>query len=254
MEQGQITEKLIQYLDGTLPPNEAKSIMEWIDSDAEVALQYEQLKSLQTILDASYQHQVPSERMTGRFENWLDAQKNTKVISFTKRLWSIAAAILVLVISGVISWSVYTNNKQKEELAIVKAQLEQTRQMVLLQLQNPLSASSRITAVHASEKMMDPDEEVIEVLVKTLNEDPNSNVRMASLDALSKFYAQPNVKKALLESMKFQKDPVVQIALIQLLVQMKEKNILSDLQKLIDQPGTMKAVKDEAYQGIFKLT
>ena len=63
---------------------------------------------------------------------------------------------------------------------------------------------------------MDPDEEVIEVLVKTLNEDPNSNVRMASLDALSKFYAQPNVKKALLESMKFQKDPVVQIALIQL--------------------------------------
>ena len=112
MEQEQITEKLIQYLDGVLPPDEVKSMQEWIASDEEVALQYEQLKSLQTIMNASYLHQVPSDRMTDRFVNWLDTQKNTTVISFPKKLWSIAAAVLVLVISGVISWTVYSNNKQ----------------------------------------------------------------------------------------------------------------------------------------------
>ena len=102
MEQEQITEKLIQYLDGGLPPDEVKSMQEWIASDEEVALQYEQLKSLQTIMNASYLHQVPSDRMTDRFVNWLDTQKNTTVISFPKKLWSIAAAVLVLVIYGVI--------------------------------------------------------------------------------------------------------------------------------------------------------
>ena len=44
---------------------------------------------------------------------------------------------------------------------------------------------------------------------------------MASLDALSKTYKQPG-RSALIRSMKYQKDPVVQIALIQLLVQMKK--------------------------------
>lgn len=254
MEQEQITEKLLQYIDGAITGVEAMTIKEWIESDIEVRLQYEQLKSLQNIMAASYNHPVPSERMVTRFENWLDDQTKTKVISFPRKLWSIAATVTVLVVSAVIAWSVYSSNKQKAELAAIKTQLEETRQLVLNQMQNPLSASTRISAVHASQEMIAPDDELIEVLVKTLNEDPNSNVRMASLEALSKFYMQPNVKKALLEAMKNQKDPVVQIALIQLLVQMKEKTILSDLQQLIDHPGTMKAVKDEAYQGIFKLT
>lgn len=254
MEQEQITEKLLHYIDGTITGDEAMTIKEWIESDNEVRLQYEQLKSLGSIMDNSYQIPVPSQRMTARFEHWLDTQNKTKVISFPRKLWSIAATVTVLIVSGVITWSVYSGKKQKEELAEIKAQLEETRQLVLNQMQNPMSASTRILAVYASQEMMSPDDELVTVLVKTLNEDPNSNVRMASLEALSTFYRQPDVKKALLESMKNQKDPVVQIALIQLLVQMKEKTILSDLQSLIDHPGTMKAVKDEAYKGIFKLT
>ena len=47
---------------------------------------------------------------------------------------------------------------------------------------------------------------------------------------------------------------MVQIRLIQLMVQMKEKEVVNDLQEIIDDSETMKAVKDEAYNGILKLS
>ncbi len=87
-----------------------------------------------------------------------------------------------------------------------------------------------------------------------MNEDPNTNVRLAALDALSKFHTEPQVRKVLLDALSTQKDPMVQIALIQLMVKMKEKSVVNDLKKIVDDSETMKAVKDEAYSGILILS
>jgi hypothetical protein len=51
-----------------------------------------------------------------------------------------------------------------------------------------------------------------------------------------------------------QKDEVVQIALIQVLVKMKEKVILKELEKITQDGEVLKAVKDEAFTGILKLS
>lgn len=254
MEQENITEKLLQYIDGQLNAKDRAEIEYWISANDDVKTQYEQLRSIQSAFDSSHNMNVPSGKMTERFENWLDNQHKSKTVPLHRKWWAMAASVLVLVVAGTVAWNMYTTHKQKQELAIVKAELENTRNLIMTQMQNTLSASTRITAVHNTEEMEQVDDEIVHVLSQTLNEDPNSNVRMAALNALSKFYNQAAVKAILIESMKYQKDPVVQIALIQLLVQMKEKAIIDDLQKLIDTPGTMKAVKDEAYSGIFKLT
>jgi HEAT repeat protein len=98
------------------------------------------------------------------------------------------------------------------------------------------------------------DDQIVKVLVRTMNEDTNTNVRLAALDALSKFNAENSVRQALINSLAIQKDPVVQIALIQLLVKLKEEAVLKQLEKLTKDASTMKAVKDEAYTGILKLS
>ena len=54
--------------------------------------------------------------------------------------------------------------------------------------------------------------------------------------------------------MSTQKDPVVQIALIQMLVKLKENGVVNQLEKLTKDGSVMKAVKDEAYTGILKLS
>ncbi len=79
-------------------------------------------------------------------------------------------------------------------------------------------------------------------------------MRLAALDALGKFYQQAHVRKSLITSLSVQKDPVVQIALIRLLVQMKEKQIVNELEKITRDGQVMKAVKDEAHSGILKLS
>jgi HEAT repeat protein len=130
----------------------------------------------------------------------------------------------------------------------------QITQQMMAMLQNGQSASQRIQGVNVALSMNKADDEIVSALVKTMNEDPNSNVRLAALDALSKFSDDAAVRKALVTSLPKQKDPVVQISLIQLLVKMKEKGVVNDLRKIVDDEKTMQAVKDEAYSGILRLS
>jgi hypothetical protein len=61
------------------------------------------------------------------------------------------------------------------------------------------------------------------------------------------------VKKKLVGSLKKQNDPMVQIALIELLTSMREKSILRELDKIVNDTRTIEAVKDHAYSSIFTL-
>ncbi len=254
MEQENITEKLIQYIDGVLPDDEHVRIQKWIHENEDIKATYDQLKDVLNSMEQD-NASVPSDRMSNRFNAWLDTQSKPQVKSIEFKLfYKVAAAILFLLMSGIGIYTYRSFAKQNAELAAIKLELENTKQSVITGLANQSSASQRLNAVYTSNELTSLDPDLMAALFKTLNTDPNSNVRMASLDALSKNYKQPEVRSALIESMKYQKDPVVQIALIQLLVQMKEKSILGDLQIMTTQPGLLKAVKDEAYKGIFKLT
>ena len=121
-------------------------------------------------------------------------------------------------------------------------------------IDNQQSASQRLQGINVALTIQDADEEVVNALAKRMNEDPNTNVRLAALDALSKFHTEPHVRKVLLDALSTQKDPMVQIALIQLMVQMKEKSVVNDLKKIVEDSESMKAVKDEAYSGILILS
>ena len=83
--------------------------------------------------------------------------------------------------------------------------------------------------------------------------DPNSNVRLAALDGLSRFYRDNYTRKKLLASLKKQNDPLVQIALIGLLTRMRESGIVAELEKMVEDQATEKTVKDCAYSSILQL-
>ncbi len=127
------------------------------------------------------------------------------------------------------------------------------KQVVFAALNNMDSPASRITAVTGAFKLRNTGNDVVDALVETLNNDPSANVRLAALDGLARFYRDTYVRKQLITSLKKQQDPVVQIALIELLTRMRESSILTELDKLINDDNTMKAVKDCAYSSIFRL-
>ena len=91
--------------------------------------------------------------------------------------------------------------------------------------------------------LTNPDDNVIGVLVKTLNNDKNVNVRMAAAYALSKFAYQRAVSDSLVKSLTLQTDPILQVTLINILAERKEKSALRPIQNIISNRNTLKEVR-----------
>ena len=123
--------------------------------------------------------------------------------------------------------------------------------MSLLQQQ---SASERLRGVSLSYQIAEPDAEITKVLLETLKYDPNVNVRLAALDALSRNANQSDTRRDLIQSLHRQSSPLVQMAMIDLIVQMQDKASLDTLRRMIQDPELNKAVKKKIEQGIEQLS
>jgi hypothetical protein len=249
--------KLIDYIDGTLTAADRMKVEQEIAKNPEAYKLYEQLREVITAMDKSEKIE-PRTNMKASFERAIQEElaknKQGRVIFFQPVFYRAAAAIL-LVISGIAIGNWISKNQAREEhIAQLEKEVAATKQMMLMMIDNQQSASQRIQGANVALKITKADDEVVNALVRSMNDDPNTNVRLAALEALARFREQPHVRKALIQSLAVQKDPVVQIALIQLLVQMKEKDAVKGLENIIEDTETMNAVKDEAYSGLLKLS
>lgn len=257
MEKEKLESLLVYYIDGKLNETDRQLIEQELVNNADAYKVYEQLKEVMRAIERDPEVE-PGNHVKNTFDQFLQqeiaANKKSKSIFFQPAFYRVAAAISLLVMAGVTAFWMYKDQQREQELAAIRQEMTETKRMMMAMMSNEQSASQRITGVAVANQLEKADDEVVNVLVKTMNEDPNTNVRMAAMEALSKFHTEPNVRKALIESLATQKDPVVQIALIQLLVTIKEKGVMKDLERMTNDKTIMKAVKDEAYSGILKLS
>src|SRR5579859_4332440 len=101
--------------------------------------------------------------------------------------------------------------------------------------------------------MTQPDQQVEQALLHAVNHDSNVNVRLSAVDALAKYAANPEVQRALVDSLPVQESPLVQIALIDLLGQYSNKDAASALQKLAADKETNDEVRQRAEAVLKKL-
>jgi len=259
MEREKLETLLIDYIDGKLNEADRSLVEQELSKSEEAYVMYEQLREVIQVMEKSSLLE-PRTSLKRSFDQALKAELESiqkpkgKVVSFQAYAYRIAAGVALVILSVSIGYQVNKNYRQEQELARLQSEMNATKQMMMAMLDNQQSASQRMVGTTVAYKMTRMDDEIVTALAKSMNEDPNTNVRLAAMDALSKFYDEPAVQKALIQSLSIQKDPVVQITLIQLLVQMKEKSVVKELEKIADDPVTLKAVKDEAYNGILKLS
>lgn len=256
MEKDKLESLLIDYIDGQLSDTDRSTVEYELLHNAEAQKLY---KQLQTVIGAmEHTHDLePPEKIAISFNDFLEKEiqgTKVKVISITPWYYKVAAAIVLILVAGGVGYMISQQQDREEELLALKHELEMTRQLVMSKLGDDQSASQRMLGVQAAYEVEVSDHEIVNALIKVMNEDPNSNVRLSAIEALGKFQTDEKVKKALIASLSIQTDPVVQIALIQLMVQMREKGAVKQLQQIINDDKTLPAVKDEAYASIFKLT
>ncbi len=143
---------------------------------------------------------------------------------------------------------------QRKQILVAKIeQHSSTSQRLVKYASNTESPATRMAATVAAGQIKHADNSIIDAFVETLNNDPNSNVRLAALDGLTRFYQETYVRKQLTSSLKKQHDPIVQIAMINMLIRMRASGILEELEELVKDQNTQKPVKDCAYSGINQL-
>lgn len=251
-----IESKLIDYIDGKLDEKERVAVEREMAQNEEAIKLYEQLLKIIQEMER-VQDVKPSQSLQQNFEKMLAEemqQAKGSQFFFQPLALRIAAGVVFVLLGIGIGFWLNSSYQQKREIARLRHEMDSTKQAMMGMLTNQQSASQRMVGATVAYQLVKADDEIVNALVKAMNEDPNTNVRLAALEALGKFKHEANVRKVLIGSLAKQHDPVVQISLIQMMVDMKEKSIIGELEKLTQQKEILKAVKDEAYTGILKLS
>lgn len=101
-----------------------------------------------------------------------------------------------------------------------------------------------------------PDAQVLSVLLRVLELDPNVNVRLATVDALQQFYKNPGVRKGLIDALarSQSQSPLVQIDLIDAMVRANEKDSVIVIKTLLQDPAMDASVRQRAKWALQKLS
>ncbi len=162
------------------------------------------------------------------------------------------ALALGLLVCGVFLGSRF-NSSAGGELGDLRGEVSDLRRLVATSLLQSQSPSERLRGVSYSNRLEQPDESVLRTLLNTMDYDPNLNVRLAAVDALSAFYDQELIRHGALESLERQSSPLLQIALIDLLVQQEERRSLKLLKAIQGQESVEQMVRQHAGKAIQQL-
>jgi hypothetical protein len=139
------------------------------------------------------------------------------------------------------------------EMAQLRGQVENLHQLVALSMLQQQSPSARMRGVTYSEKIAQPDPQVLDALLQAVNHDANVNVRLSAVDALQKFAAGPEVARAMVDSIPGQESPLVQIALVDMLVQLNARGVAPDLARISKDMQMDEMVRQRAAWALHKM-
>jgi hypothetical protein len=212
----------------------------------------------------------PSARLDARFHAMLDGYREAQtpakkpaaarstLFDWTRGPWlrQLAAAAVVFIAGLVMGTSnrfLSASNEANPEVARLRDESARLRQIVTLSLLQEPSASDRLRGVDWSSQLQHPGRDVLSALLRALASDPNTNVRLAAVDALRQFAANRAVRDGLIESLDAQPSPMVQIEVIDLLVELGEKHSIPALKKLAGDAAANPEVRLRAERGLLTL-
>ena len=254
MKQDHIKDLLPGYLDGELDAAQG----ELVEEHLQVCTNCEQeLLDLKILLEAFKEEKEiePSVSVRVNFNRMLEEEKSkiseeTKVIpiakekkSYTLRSFLKIAAVVSLLLCSYLLGKFHQEEKS-ENLKTESSPLENRQNEMFALLENT-SASKRIQGVNYFEDLEDPDEEIIQALKERMFNDENKNVRLTAVEALGKFTSSETVKNGLIMALEKEKDPVIQIAIIQILVKIQEKKAVEPMKQLLEKEATEPFVKEQ---------
>jgi hypothetical protein len=260
---------LIDYLDGELNDQLQAAVKKHLETCAHCKKDVDEYQLLFLAIEEN-KLEKPGPGLREKFESMLQSELNIHATSAILKgqkqrnittakkppyLLRVAASILLVAGGMLIGTKIRIGSTPKatNEMAELKTEIREMKEVILLNLLEDESASERIKAVSFAEDMENPDHNILDALIHTMNHDKNVNVRLAALYSVAKFAGAQVVRDSMVTSLSKQTEPIMQIVLINLLTEKRERKAIGPIREILKNKTTLKPVKDIAEKGLLTL-
>lgn len=196
---------------------------------------------------------APSADFERRFEQMLRLDSGSRSPSVWQRpavAWAAAAAFAI---GGFFAGNYVGHQGPKSELDELRGEMRGMKTMVAMSLLQQQSAVERLRGVNYSVRLDNPEDEVVTALIQTLRGDSSVDVRLAAADALRKYSTRPAVRLAMVDALQSQDSPMMQLALIDTLVEFRDRRAEAPLLRLAGEPKVDPTVKQHIEKALREL-
>ena len=251
---------LNEYVDETLGPGERTDVQQHLDACASCRAIVADLITLTRTASALRRDAIePPLGVWSRIEDAIGGgiaeRRDSRFFGSPTGL--AAAAVLAvavaaaLFVGGVVAGRhAVSASSSDPEIASLRQEIHDMRQLMTLSLLQQQSASERLNGVTWTSRIDNPGHEVVAALLDTLMHDENVNVRLATIDALKRFGTDDAVRRGAIEALGKQTSPVVQLALIDFVVETDGAASADVLRRLSQDPTADQTVRARAALGL----
>jgi HEAT repeat protein len=165
-----------------------------------------------------------------------------------------ALVLGVLVVGGFIGYGLRENGAKIDEMAQLREEVRSVSRLLIVSLLQQQTAAERLQGVSWTYKVEDHDPEITGALLQALTADPNVNVRLAALDALSRNLGDPGVRGGLVKAIGKQSSPLIQLAIVDVVVKSDIKESGDALRQILGKPGVDATVRKRIEDALQQLT
>lgn len=255
---------VLDYLEGRLSPEEEDQLKAMI---AEGIISREEITQLQDfyLRTDAYETPEPSEKLRHHFyenlqQEQVEAGKKSWWHSWTPnlqldiKLSQLAYGLIIFLLGLMVGLLNNTNRGYEQQMADMRAELQNMQESLVVNLLEQSSATKRLKAVSISAGLQQANDKITSSLLHTLNQDADVNVRLAALDALLNYADAPLVREGLIRSIAGQEAPMMQLAMAEAMVALREPRSVDELQKLLEQDDINEMVAQEIRKSIRALS
>ncbi len=254
---GDAREMMAAYWRRELADADASALRQHLETCAECSAEMTALSGLWERL-GDLPAPEPGPSLDARWELTMDtltrpARRTWSLAQFWPRTpaWQAAVAFGCLVIGLMAGMNL---PRQNQEIAKLREEVASTREMVVLSLMQQQSATERLRGVDYTGRLPNMAPDVVSALTQAVAHDPSVNVRLAAIDALSKAPGKPEVLESLTHLLPQQDSPMVQAAMIDYLVDARDRRAVGALRQLAAQADINPTVQERARYALQQLS
>ncbi len=165
-----------------------------------------------------------------------------------------AYALLFVLVGWTAAFWIPPGHRYEEKIRDMTTEVTEMKKMMMFSMLNRSSASERLQAIQYLKDIVSEDDEVMTAMLDVLERDPNVNVRLATLDALSLAARDERVKEGIIHNITIQDSPIIQLALVEFAVSMKDERAADALRTLLQKNDLNMTVRSRANDGLRRLS